>query len=169
MQERSAERNYTRCNCRTGCRSYFRNCSGCWSALRSGIVSAVIAGLAAVAVSVTALGIATGIAVTFALAEIDIISLNIPCRTIISLAILESAGLHSARDNNHTSLVEILADKFTGLTPGRNVKEIGLALTAVTPAKIAVNSYAEGCYVHTALGGTQLRLTGQTAHDDDVV
>ena len=139
------------------------------SALRGGIVSAVISGLTAKAVSVAVLGVAAGIVVALAVAEIDIISLNVPRGTVVAFFVLPLAGLHPAGDNDHASLVEVLADKFAGLTPGGDIEKVGLAFAAGAPAEITVDSDTERRYVHTALGGTQLRLTGQTAHDDDVV
>ena len=139
----------------------------------AGVVSAVIRGIGRVVVrvavgTVVAVG-AVGIAVAAALSKVDVVRVDLPAGAVVAVAVLPFSGLEAAGNNDHAAFVEVLGHELAGGTPGDAVDEIGLPFAAVAAAVIAVHRNGKACHTDAGLRGTQLGITGQTAHDGDVV
>ena len=145
----------------------------CGRRAAAGVISAAVAalGVGGVAVRVIAAVVVgtAGVAVAAALAEVDVVRDDLPAGAVVSVAILPLAGLQAAGNDDHTALVEVLGHKLASGAPGDAVDEIGLPLAAVAPAEIAVDRNGEAGDTDAGLRGTQLGITGQTAHDNNVV
>ena len=112
--------------------------------------------------------IAAGRAVALAVAEIDVVGLNLRAAAVVALPVLPVPNLQPALHHSHAALGEVLADKLRGLTPGDNVDEVGLLLAALT-LEITVDGQGEGRDGNAVLGPPQLRVPGQAAHENDAV
>ena len=65
--------------------------------------------------------------------------------------------------------LEVLRDKLAGTPPSNTINEVGFPLAAFLVGKIAVHSHREAGDSDTGTGPAQLGVTGQAAHDDNVV
>ena len=88
---------------------------------------------------------------------------NLGSCAVVAVLVLVLTGLQAAFDGDHAALLEILTDELGSLPPRGDVDKIGLALFAL-PGKAAVNRDAEAAHVGAVLGGLELRVVDQTAH-----
>ena len=86
-----------------------------------------------------------------------------PPASIAGLAVVQPALHHG-----HAALGEVLADELRGAAPGHHVDEIRLLLAALG-LEVPVHGQGEGRDSGAVSGTAQLRVPGQTTHDDDLV
>src|SRR5699024_5662994 len=89
---------------------------------------------------------------------------------LIAVFVGPGADLQPSADHGHAALGEVAGDKFRGIAPGDNVDEVGLLLAGLAVgAEVPVHRQREGRHGDAAAGPPELRVPGQTAHENDVV
>ena len=105
---------------------------------------------------------------TLGIPEVDVVGDDFSTSALTAVAVGPVADLQSALHHGHAALGEVLADKLGSVAPGNNVDEIGLLLAALR-LEVAVNGQREGSNSSAGLRATQLGVTGQTPHQDDLI
>ena len=108
-------------------------------------------------------------AIPLAVAEVDAVCNHLCALALVAVLVLPVTDLEPTLDNRHAALGEIAADELSRSLPGYAVDEITLPLSGGLVCKVPVYCQSKGRHSGSAVGLPQLRVTGQTAHNYDVV
>ena len=114
-------------------------------------------------------GAAAVVAVPAGVGEIDVVRHHLGGGAAVAVLVGPIPHLKPTLHHGQTALGEVAADELAGAAPGHHVDPVGGALAGVFVLEIPVHRHAEGGHGGPRLGVAQLGVTGQTAHDDDVV
>ena len=107
--------------------------------------------------------------VPLAVAEVDVVRHDLGAAAVVAVPVLPVADLEAALRHGHAALAKVLADELRRLPPGHHVDEVRALLAGVLVLEVPVHREGEAGHGDTGLGGAQLRVLGQAAHDDDMV
>ena len=113
-------------------------------------------------------GAAVIAAVPFGVPEVDVVGHDLGAAALAAVPVGPVADLQAALHHGHAALGEVFADEFRSAAPGHHVDEIRLLLAALG-LEVPVAGDGEGCDGGAALGAAQFGVTGQTAHENDLV
>lgn len=121
-----------------------------------------------VALRLIAALISAAVTIALAVTEIDIVGYDFCAAALVAVVVLPVTDLKSAFHHSHATLAEIFADEFSGSSPGNDVDEIRFLFPGLA-FEIAVAGDGEAGHRKAGLCTAQFRVTGQSAHDNNLI